>query len=204
LGRPVLPIVHGKRNLIDWQVISVLNITMPLRRALSLSLFIALYFSPAPTEAQVKFPQSKGYVNDFANVIDVDTKKRLDALCQELDEKAHAQIAVVTIDSLEDTPVGDYARLLFNNWGIGHKDDNRGMLVLLAITDHTYYISVGRGFEALFPNNRVAVIGSEMVPSLSHHHYSKAALQSAGKIANIIAHERRVTLTTLEAEPSIR
>jgi uncharacterized protein len=175
---------------------------MLLRRSLSLSLFIAVFLSPASTKAQLEFPQPKGYVNDFANVIDANAKKRLGALCKEVDEKTHAQIAIVTIDSLEGTPVGDYARLMLNNWGIGHKDDNRGMLILLAITDHMYYISVSHGFEPLFPNNRVAAIGSEMIPSLSQHQYSKAALHCAGKIASIIAHERGVTLTTLETGSS--
>jgi uncharacterized protein len=185
-------------------VYSILNLTMLLRRVLSLSLLIAVCLSPASTKAQLKFPPQKGWVNDFANVIDADAKKRLDALCAKLDEKTHAQIAIVTIDSLEGTPVGDYARLMFNNWGIGHKDDNRGMLILLAIRDHMYYISVSRGFEPLFPNNRAAAIGYEMISSLRQQHYSKAVLQSAGKIASIIARERAVTLTTLDAGSSVR
>jgi uncharacterized protein len=177
---------------------------MFLRRALWLSLLVAAYFSPAAVEAQLEFPKPKGYVNDFANVIDAGAKRRLDALCKEVDEKTHAQIAVVTIDSVEGTPVGDYARLMFNHWGIGYKDDDRGMLILLAITDRTYFISVGRGFEALFPNDRVALIGSDMVPLLRQRHYSKAALLSAGKIAGIIAHERGVTLKTLKAGSTVR
>jgi uncharacterized protein len=175
---------------------------MLLRNARWLSLLIAVCLSSPTAKAQLKFPQPKSYVNDFASVIDADAKKRLDSLCAEVDKKTHAQIAVVTIDSLEGTPVGDYARLMFNNWEIGHKDDNRGMLILLAITDHMYYISVGRGFETLFPNKRVAAIGYEMVPSLRKHHYSKAVLHSTDKIAGIIAHEREVTLTTLDAGSS--
>src|SRR5277367_492549 len=177
---------------------------MFLRRGLLLSLLVAVYLSSAAGEARLEFPQPEGYVNDFANVIDADAKKRLEALCKEVNEKTHGQIAVVTIGSPEGTPIGDYARLMFNNWGIGYKDDNRGMLILLAITDHMYYISVGRGFQPLFPNDRVAVIGSEMVPLLRQRHYSKAALLSAGKIAGIIADERGVTLTTLKAGWTVR
>jgi uncharacterized protein len=145
--------------------------------------------------AQLDFPKPQGFVSDFAKVIDADTQKRLTALCSQLDAKTHAQIAVVTVESLGGTPIGDYARLLFNKWGIGHKDDNRGMLILLSMTDRMSNITVGYGFERLFPNDRVARIVAEMNPDLKQRNYSKAVLHSTGKIAKIIAHEKGVTLT---------
>jgi uncharacterized protein len=85
-----------------------------------LLLSIAAFLSPTVVLAELDFPKPKGWVNDFANAIDADKQKRLGALCSEVDEKTHAQIAIVTIDSLGGIPIGDYARLLFNNWGIGH------------------------------------------------------------------------------------
>ena len=69
-----------------------------------------------------------------------------------------------------------------------------GILVLLSIKDHTYYIAVGRGFEALFPNDRVAGIGAEMVPDLRDRRYAKAVLHTVDEIASVIAGERGVTI----------
>jgi uncharacterized membrane protein YgcG len=110
---------------------------------------------------------------------------------------------VVTIKTTEGTPIGDYSRLLFNKWGIGHKQDNRGILILLSITDHMYFITVSRGFEPLFPNDRVAGIGIKMIPDLRQRRYGAAALHSLDEIAKIIADERGVSLTTLSA-PTVK
>ena len=169
---------------------------MNLPRAL-LAMCIAVFLSPTVAVAQLDLPKPKGWVNDFAKVVDPDTQKHLTALCSELDKKTHAQIAIVTVDSLGGTPIGDYARLLFNKWGIGHKDDNRGVLILLSMTDRMSNITVGYGFEPLFPNDRVAEIVAEMNPYLRQRNYGKAVLHGAGKMASIIAHERGVSLTAL-------
>jgi uncharacterized protein len=160
---------------------------MTVRRALLVSLLVLGLLASNSAIAQVEFPQPKGWVSDFADVINAKVKKRLTAVCVELNQTTHAQIAVVTVDSTGGTPIGDYARLLFNKWGIGHKEDNRGILVLLSVKDRSYYISVGRGFEALFPNDRVAAIGAEMVPDLREHRYAKAVLHTVGEIATIIS-----------------
>ncbi len=170
---------------------------MLLRRALLVCLLLLPLLASPLASAQLDFPKATGWINDFANVLDVKTKKRLTALCKELDKKTNAQIAVVTIDSIGKTPIGDYARLLFNQWGMGHKEDNRGMLVLLAVKEHMYFISVGRGFEALFPNERAAKIGSAMTPYLQKGLYGAAVSHSVDEIADIIAKDRHVVLTPL-------
>ena len=171
-------------------------------RTLSTSLLFLTLLTSARSQTQLHFPRPTGWVNDFANVIDGKTNRRLSNLCAEVDHKTNAQIAVVTIDSLEGTPVGDYARLLFNDWGIGHKEDNRGMLILLSVTDRTYFISVGRGFESLFPTDRVAAIGRRMIPDLKQQNYSQAVLHATREIADIIARERKVELRAAR-DPSL-
>ena len=62
-----------------------------------------------------------GYVNDFAHVLEQKAVAQIEGLCQQIDQKAHAQIAVVTIDSLDGTDVESYAVNLFKSWGIGDK-----------------------------------------------------------------------------------
>jgi uncharacterized protein len=173
-----------------------------LRSVLSLSLLIAAGCSTL-AGGESGLLQPKGYVNDFANIIDVNTRDRLTALCTELDRKTHAQIAVVTIDSLGGNSLEAYATSLFNRWGIGHKEDNRGILIVLSLSDRKYRIEIGRGFEPLFPNDRVARIGGEMIPDLKKQKYSEAVLHSTSVIASIIAKERGVKLTTLPEEHAV-
>jgi uncharacterized protein len=63
----------------------------------------------------------QGYVNDFAGVIDAQSRQRVTTLCEELDQKADAQIAVVTIHTLEGDTAQDFANRLFEKWGVGPK-----------------------------------------------------------------------------------
>lgn len=143
------------------------------------------------------FPRPTGFVNDFAAVIDAKTKDRLAVLCTEVDRKTNAQIALVTVQTLAGSSIEDYALHLFNEWGIGHKEDNRGLLVLLSMEEHKSRIEVGRGFETLFPNERVAAIVAEMVPDLKVHHYSQALLTCTKTLASVVAQEKHVQLRSL-------
>jgi uncharacterized protein len=165
------------------------------------SLLIALtaILTAGRGSATLVFPEPKGYVNDFANVIDAQSTDRLNALCTELDQKTHAQVAIVTIQDLSGVPIEPYATSLFNKWGIGHKDDNRGVLILLALSDRKSRIEIGRGFEALFPNERVARINAEMVPDLKLRHYGQAVLRGTRSLARIVAQERGVNLNELKS-----
>jgi uncharacterized protein len=149
------------------------------------------------SEPKHNFPEPTGYVNDFAAVIDANAKAQLAALCTELDEKTNAQIAVVTVRTLAGSSIESYALQLFNEWGIGHKQDNRGLLILLSITEHKYRIEVGRGFETLFPNERVAKIGAEMVPDLKLQHYSQALLACTRMLASVVAEGKHVQIRSL-------
>jgi uncharacterized protein len=73
-------------------------------------------------------------------------------------------------------------------------------LILLAVTDHKRRIEVGRGLETLFPNARAAKIGAAMVPDLKRKDYSKALWRTASEIAQTLARDRGVTLTSPVAE----
>ena len=106
----------------------------------------------------------QGYVTDLAGVVDEETKARIEALCTEVDQKTGAQIAVVTVKSLDDQPIENYAHDLFHAVGIGDKKDNRGLLILLSPSEHQYRIEVGRGLEPVIVDARAGDIGRAMVP----------------------------------------
>src|SRR5271155_2154763 len=87
------------------------------------------------------------YVNDFAHVLNQNTIAQMDDICRQIDEKAHAKIAVVTVRSLDGSDIESYAVALFQQWGLGTKSTNRGVLILYAIDDHRDRIEVGYGLE---------------------------------------------------------
>ena len=86
-------------------------------------------------------------VNDFANIIPDDQESDLRTLVKDYENKTSIQMCVVTITSLEGSGVEDYANTLFKTWGIGQKELNNGLLVLVSINDKKWRIEVGYGLE---------------------------------------------------------
>jgi len=140
--------------------------------------------------------KAQGYVNDFAGVLSEQAKQQLTALCAEVDQKAQAQIAVVAVHTLEGLEAADFANRLFKQWGVGHQDDNRGVLVLLAVDDHKYWVEVGYGLEPILPDGKVGAFGREMVPRLRAGDYNGGLLHLTSEIADVIARDRGITLSS--------
>src|SRR5713226_6910982 len=134
------------------------------------------------------------YVNDFAGVLDAATQARLNDLCRQVDQKAQAQIAVVTVKSLDGQDAVSYAVALYQKWGIGAKGKDRGVLILLATQDHKYWTAVGYGLEAILPDGKVGGFGREMVPLLRSGDYAGAVTFMTARVASVIAQDAGVTL----------
>jgi uncharacterized protein len=163
---------------------------------LALALFFGLLLpgltAQPPSPQQLK-PQ--GYVSDFANVLSQPVRDQLTALCSELDQKAHSQIAVVTVKSLDGRPIEDYSIDLATRLGVGPKASSSGLLILLAVDDHRYRFEVGYGLEGILPDGKVGSFGREAVPYLRQNNYGAAVLLMTRRVADVIAADRGVTLT---------
>ncbi|HEY2645960.1 MAG TPA: TPM domain-containing protein [Candidatus Acidoferrales bacterium] len=169
------------------------NILRPL-------LVLLLLFVPIAHAEQVKDLKAQGYVNDFAGVLSAQAKDKLTALCAEVEQKADAQIAIVTVSSLEGQPIEQFSIDLATAWGIGPKQKDRGVLILLAPNDRRDRIEVGYGLEAILPDGKVGGFGREAVPFLRQNDYSSAVLLITQRVASVIAADRGVTLS---ANPEI-
>ena len=154
--------------------------------------------------AQNGLPKTKpaGYVNDFAGVLSPAARNLLTALCTEVDQKAKAQIAVVTVKSLDGRPVEDFAIGLATQWGVGPKQSDRGVLILVAPQDHKYWTTVGYGLEPILPDGKVGGFGREAVPYLRDGNYDAALLLMTRRVADVIAQDRGVTLSGTTSLPS--
>ena len=124
------------------------------------------------------------------------------AECTEVDQKAKAQIAVVTIKTLEGDTAEDFANHLFKKWGVGSKGTDRGVMVLLATDDHKYWTEVGYGLEPILPDGKVGGFGRSMVPLLRQGNYNGAVVQMVSQIAEVIAQDSHVSLDSLAQSPS--
>jgi uncharacterized protein len=126
--------------------------------------------------------------------------QQLNMVCLQVDRQAHAQIAVVTVTTLDDTPIEDYAVNLYQAWGLGAKsgqNQDRGVLILIATQDRKRWISTGYGLEGILPDGKVGQIGRAMVPMLRNNDFDGAMTLAVGQVSQIIAADAGVKLTPL-------
>jgi uncharacterized protein len=164
--------------------------------SLALSLLLLACSSILLAERVQDLPKPTNYVSDFAGVLSPETQVSLNALCAQVDRQAHAQIAVVTIKSLDGQPIENFATELEDKWKVGKKGTDRGLLLIFAPNDRKYRIEVGYGLEGILPDGRVGDIGRLMVPYLRQNNYDAAVTLAVRQIAGVIAADAGVTLNT--------
>jgi uncharacterized protein len=156
---------------------------------------------------QIALPQPRGYVNDFAGVLDPASVAHMDAVIAEVRDKTHGEIAVVTLSDIGDRAAADVALQIGRQWGVGAKGEagdpakNLGVVVLLVpLKNHRpgtgqLFIATGRGAEGFLPDARVGRIRDAMTPFLGREEYGAALARSVDLLAQAFAQEFGVTLT---------
>jgi uncharacterized protein len=134
------------------------------------------------------------YVNDFAGVLDAATQARLNELCHQVEQKAQAQITLVTVKSLDGEDAFTYAVDLYQKWGIGAKGKDRGVLILVATQDRKFGASVGYGLEAILPDGKIGGFRREAAPYLTRGDYATGLSLMTSEIADVVAKDAGVTL----------
>ena len=129
------------------------------------------------------FPSSQGYVSDFAGLLSPASKAQLEARLSQLEKETTVEIAVVTIKSLEGHSVEDYASRLFEQWGVGKKGKDNGVLFLVAAEDREVRIEVGYGLESVITDGRAGrILDNDVVPHFKNGDYETGILSGVGAI----------------------
>ncbi|HXA04443.1 MAG TPA: TPM domain-containing protein [Bryobacteraceae bacterium] len=136
----------------------------------------------------------QGYVSDFGHVIDAQSKAALEQYCARVEQVTGAQMALVTIPSLEGEPIDDVANTIYRAWGVGQKGKNEGIMLLLVINDRRSRLEVGYGLEPILPDGLDGSILREMRPALRARQYGEAMMAAAQTIGSTIAKSKNVSL----------
>ena len=163
---------------------------MPLLKHLAgLAIFIAL----ATAGAEAAFPKPRGKVNDFAGVLDQATAAELARIVSDTEARTSAEIAVVTVPSLDGMSVEEYAVRLFADWGIGKSARDNGLLVLVAPAERRIRIEVGYGLEPILPDALAGrIIREEFLPAFRDNQYPRGILQGVRRVAAIVIRREAV------------
>ena len=139
-------------------------------------------------------PQTGFFVNDFADVIDAGTEDELMSIGASLYKQTTAQVAVVTVDTIGDYSVEEYALELGRSWGVGSEEGDNGVVILLAVSERQVTIQVGYGLEGCLPDGKTGRILDEFaVPYLSEDDFSTGLAEAYKAVVTVIYEEYGVT-----------
>jgi uncharacterized protein len=146
----------------------------------------------------------QGYVSDFAGVVDAASRAELENYASRVMQATGAQLAFVTVQSLQGEPIEDVANDLFHAWGIGRKVEDDGAMVLLSVGDHKSRLEVGGGLGGAIPDGMAGLLLDDMRPALRQNQYGPAFLAAAVRLGSAIAQSKGVTIPPPAAQFRVR
>jgi uncharacterized protein len=129
----------------------------------------------------------QGYVSDFAGVVDAAGKSQLDAYCAAVERATGAQIALVTIGSLEHEPIEDVTRAIFRAWDLDQKPRKNAVIWLVAVENRRDQMQADSGLASILTDTEIASILSQARPALAREQYAAALMAVADEIGARIA-----------------
>ena len=163
---------------------------------LILSLSVSAFAAKYPTSTQ------KFFVNDFADCISDADEQKMQSMAEELYEKSGAQVVCVTVNSLDGKDVRDYALGLGREWGIGSKNDNNGVLLLLAVDDRQVDIEVGYGLEGTMTDGKTGrILETYAMPYLRDNDFSTGLYKAFSALIGETANEYGVEIDGSRTAP---
>ncbi len=147
----------------------------------------ATLFSGLTSVFAQEFPKPVGFVNDFAGVIPDDTESQLETSLQQFEQEKTVEVAVVTVTSLEGDTIEGYAVRLFQEWGIGKKGEDNGVLLLVAVGERDVRIEVGYGMEPYITDGQAGrILDERVIPDLRQDNYAMGILRGIQGIEQAI------------------
>lgn len=147
--------------------------------------FILLAFILAGAVSGQEFPKPMEpfrLVNDYTGLLNETDMMSLNNKLLQFNNETSTQIYVVTWDKLDGYDIGDYGDRLAENWGIGQKGKDNGILVLISPEAHKISVRVGYGLEGAVPDAVAGrVIDQVMQPAFRQNNYY-AGIDSATNV----------------------
>jgi uncharacterized protein len=179
-----------------------------MRSVLRIAAAVLLISAAAGTgiSAQENIPEPRGFVNDFAGVIDSQTEEKITRIARKLQQASGAEIAVVAVESISPyADIDSYSIELAEKWQVGSAEEDNGLIILLAMKERQVRIEVGYGLEGAIPDGLAGEIRDEsLIPYFRNGEYSEGFLKATEAVAGIIADEYDVDLGSVSVKESER
>lgn len=142
---------------------------------------IGFFVFPLISNAQINYPKPTGFVNDFADILTTD--QELEQTLRLFEAETSNQITVITVSSLQEIPIEDYAVELFKEWEIGQAKKDNGILLLVAPNERQVRIEVGYGLEGAVPDILAGeIIRNDITPHFKNNDFDAGVLTGVTSI----------------------
>ncbi|HVK04654.1 MAG TPA: TPM domain-containing protein [Armatimonadaceae bacterium] len=131
------------------------------------------------------------YVNDYAGVLAPDQERAVRATLADLRRARGIEATVLTVRSIRDYSTGDqtmesFATNLFNTWGIGDRDRDDGVLVLVAVKDRKMRVEVGDGYGRAYDGAMQRVIDADFLPFFKRDEYGRGIVNGTRAVVRAL------------------
>jgi uncharacterized protein len=153
---------------------------------------VFLLFQGEAYAQNIKMPAPIGdiYVQDFANVLTQEEIAEIRSIGRSIENQTTAQISVLTVDTIGENSIEEYANEAFRQYGIGNEKENNGVLLVLAVKDRLIRIEVGYGLEGRIPDGKAGrILDQHAIPYLQNGQPNKAILETYKVLGNEVLAE---------------
>jgi tetratricopeptide (TPR) repeat protein len=151
---------------------------------------------------KTRLPQPRGYVNDFADVIDAATKQRLETILANLQQRVGIEFYVALVKSVGAEDLYDYSLRVANEWNLGAKIQRKGLLLVIATDSGKFFTQFSGGVQADLPDGLIGEMGRRMSPKIESNGYSQGLLTGVETFVNILGERNNFTFESLDQQPS--
>jgi uncharacterized protein len=154
-------------------------------------------------EVQLPAPVGDIYVQDFANVLSEPERAELRRMGRALEDQTTAQVAVLTVDTIGEQTIEQFANEALRQYGIGGAETNNGLLLVLSTNDRLIKIEVGYGLEGRIPDGKAGrILDQYAIPFLQNDQPNKAIIETYKALAGeVLAEYGETGLQAGEAVP---
>jgi len=157
-------------------------------RAGLLSFLLLLIASPLARALEV--PPLRGRVNDYAGVMSQDQVRMLESQLAQFEQETGHQIAVLTIPTLDGEDIEGFSIRVAENWKIGKKGFDNGVILLVAVKDRKLRLEVGYGLEGVLPDAIAdRIIRDYIVPRFRAQDYAGGVIAGIDAVQKVIKQE---------------
>jgi len=139
------------------------------------------------TPKEQNLPSPLGYVNDYANLLDEEWHKQIRSVCKDLETSAGIEMLVVTLPTITPLPhAQEYASRLYEAWRIGTAQQERGILLLVAVKERQAAVAVGKNLLGVLTPKELDEISLKFLqPMFRSGEYGVNVYRSAVSLATV-------------------